>query len=104
MALPPRPAVPAIKVEVMRDGERRDAVNFGADGRAMRPVVESSPKPPAQAPPTSAQAAPARPVQMVAAPPAPAVPAAVSPDRPVTDANGNVVAFEGPDAKTIEAH
>ncbi len=93
--LPRRPAISAIRVEVMRDGITRDAVNFGTDGRTIRPVADAAPKPPPPAAPVQAQAAPvygqAHPEQAQQAPPA-------------NDANPNMVAFQGPDAKTIEMH
>lgn len=105
-----RPPVPvaAIKIEVMRDGNSRDALSFGADGRAIRPPASSPGNPPPDAEPSEAQAqpapvnAPARATAMAAAnralgAAAPSAPAAGEADDPM-------MAFQGPDAKTIEAH
>jgi pilus assembly protein CpaB len=94
---PRRPPVSAIRVEVMRDGISRDAVNFGTDGRAIQPAADAAPKPPPRAAPVQAQAAP---VNRQAPPVQAQAPAA----EPANDANPNMVAFQGPDAKTIEMH
>jgi pilus assembly protein CpaB len=105
---PQRPPAPGIKVEVMRDGTSRDAVNFGLDGREVRPV-EAPQRPQPPFPPAQAQAAPYRAAQAPVPQPPPYAPAAApvqaaSSDGAVRNANGDVVAFQGPDAKTIEMH
>jgi len=113
-----RPPVSALKVEVMRDGTSRDAVSFGPDGRPLRPESGSSGKPPLPPPSAQAQAQPARvevqPAHAAAAQAPPealptraaavrAVPARAE-TPPAAPVSAAVVAFQGPDAKTIEVH
>jgi pilus assembly protein CpaB len=98
-----RPLVPAVKVEVMRDGSSRDSLSFGPDGRAIRPPASSPGNQPeaepsqAQAQPAPVNAPPARAVAMAARAAAPAAPA-------VSEAGDASMAFQGADAKTIEVH
>ncbi len=103
---------PEFRIEVMRDGTSRDALSFTPEGKAIRPPAASPDKPPL-APPAQAQSQP-QPAPATAAPPrAPAV-AATTPttlpkgaavsSAPSRDAGNAVVAFQGPDAKTIQVH
>ncbi|HEV3109541.1 MAG TPA: Flp pilus assembly protein CpaB [Candidatus Binataceae bacterium] len=101
--------VPATRIEVMRDGTSRDALSFGADGRAIRPPSSAQGNPP-EAEPSQAQAQPA----LINAPAARAVAMATGnsahmataavPFPTANEAGNPTMGFEGPDAKTIEAH
>jgi pilus assembly protein CpaB len=99
-----RPAAPAFKIEVMRDGNSRDALSFGADGKAIHPVSAQSPAPPPQ---SEAQAEPAPGMAIPAKLAANAAPAPIKPARAAVAAVASAdpaMAFEGPDAKTIQVH
>jgi len=105
----PAPSRPAVKIEVMRDGTSRDALSFGADGRPIRPVAAPAQQPPP--PPDEARAIPApavvtpmrtaaNPTHNPAPPTRPDIPAAA----PAGATGDSMVAFQGPDAKTIQVH
>ncbi len=113
LAPPPvfhRPAAPAFKIEVMRDGNSRDALSFGADGKAIRPVNAQRPAPPPQ-PESEAKAEPVPGTAVPAPVAANATPAQLKPARtaiaasaPAAGSAAPAMAFEGPDAKTIQVH
>jgi hypothetical protein len=104
-----KPAAPAFKIEVMRDGTSRNALNFGADGKAIRPAAsEDKPAPEpeseAQAEPSQTQINPAKtPADAVANKTQP-VHASLVAAAPVAGPNDPAMGFEGPDAKTIQVH
>jgi pilus assembly protein CpaB len=100
-----KPAAPAFKIEVMRDGNSRDALSFGADGKAIHPVNAQRPAP---LPQSEAQAEPvpaAAPAKAAANTPMSGKSAsAIAAAAPGIGSADPAMAFEGPDAKTIQVH